>query len=304
MIILCGKGQFILKSIKYLLFILFIAFNISILTIIYISNNCIQNTTVNIQNKKIPEEFNGYTIVQISDLHNTEFGKNQSKLIKKIKKENPNAIVITGDLIDKRSQNMENDIDKTVEFTKKINYLAPTYYVIGNHEAQIPKYQRNQLIEKLINSGVVVLANKSVKLTYGKSQINLIGINDVDLYYNKTEDCTNEKDMEILENILSKIKIDEKEFNILISHRPQFLDLYSKYKYDLVFTGHAHGGQIRLPFIGGLIAPEQGAFPKYTDGVHIKENTSMIISRGIGKSKFPFRFLNRPELIVCKLYSK
>lgn len=293
-----------MKLIKYLLFILFIAFNISILTIIHISNNCIQNTTINIQNKKIPEEFNGYTIVQISDLHNTEFGKNQSKLIKKIKKENPNAIVITGDLIDKRSQNMENDINKITEFTKQINSIAPTYYVIGNHEAQIPKYQRNKLLEKLSYSGVIVLANKSIKLTYGKSQINLIGINDVDIYYKKTEDCTNEKDMEILENILSKIKIDEKEFNILISHRPQFLDLYSKYKYDLVFTGHAHGGQIRLPFIGGLIAPEQGVFPKYTDGVHTKENTSMIISRGIGKSKFPFRFLNRPELIVCKLHNK
>lgn len=261
----------------------------------HFENKCIQVTVNEIFNSKIPKEFNGFTIVQVSDLHNTNFGHNQSELIDKVKSQNPDVIVVTGDLIYKRSQDVKNSLS----FINQAVDIAPVYFVTGNHEAQIDEYDLDELYKNLINAGVFILDNQSVKLSCNNSHINLFGINDADMYYDGYH-----YDDEIINNLLSDIKVDNTEFNILLAHKPEFIDIYAKYKYDLVFSGHAHGGQIRLPFLGGIWAPDQGFFPKYTQGQYVFEDTTMIVSRGLGKSIIPTRIFNRPEIVVCKLNNK
>ena len=108
-------------------------------------------------------------------------------------------------------------------------------------------------------------------------------------------------DSEIIKTELSNLKYDKNQFSILLSHRPEVFNVYVDNKIDLVLTGHAHGGQIRIPFIGGLIAPNQGIFPKYTSGVFEEDATTMIVSRGIGNSILPYRINNRPELVIVTL---
>lgn len=253
-----------------------------IVLLIHLGNNVIDTTVLEISSKKLPHSFDGYTIVHISDLHNKNFGHNQNRLINKIKKQSPNIIVITGDLVYKRS----DDISNSVEFINEVVKIAPVYFVTGNHENSFKNF--DYIKEVLNNSGVVILQNESIKLYFQDDFITLHGIND----------CKKRK---VVSNTLSKMNICKNNYNILLSHRPELIDIYSSYEYDLVFSGHAHGGQIRIPFIGALFSPEQGLFPKYTSGKHQLKNTTEVISRGLGKSIIPIRIFNNPEIVVCKL---
>lgn len=279
---------------RIVFFLIFILVYFIVFIFWYFENRCIKVSEIEISNNKISSEFDGYTIVQVSDLHNTSFGCNQSDLINKIKNQNPDIIVITGDLIHKRS----DGVKYCLNFINQAVYIAPVYFVTGNHEERIDQYDPSGLYKMLINAGVIILNNKGVILNSRSSHINLFGINDPGIYYDDYRG-----DREIVNNILSNIKVNRSEFNILLSHRPEFIDIYSRYGYDLVFSGHAHGGQIRIPFLGGIWAPGQGFFPKYTQGKYAFENTTMVVSRGLGKSIVPTRIFNRPEIIVCKLKS-
>lgn len=294
------------NSIVILIFIVWVFW-----ALIYIGNHHICSTVFEIKSPKIPEEFSGYTIVQISDLHNTKFGKNQARLIKRIEQNKPNIIVITGDLIYKRSKDMEKEITDVTEFINNIVKISPVYFVTGNHDIQVGEKYLNKIRENLAKAGVTLLEENSVKVNFKGKYINLAGINDLEMYFDDYVDeyIKSGKGPEglvetIVDDCLAKIKLDDSEFNVLLTHQPQFIEIYAKYKYDLVFAGHAHGGQIRLPFIGPIMSPGQGLFPKYTSGLHTFENAKMIVSRGLGKSKIPFRFLNDPELVVCKLYNE
>lgn len=262
-----------------------------ILYLIY-ENNTLQLTNYEIINSKIPNEFNDYKIAQISDFHNTNSSKLTTELVNKLIKIKPNIIVITGDFIDSRKTN----IDISINFINKIKNICPIYYVNGNHESRISNY--NELKTKLHKNNVFILENNIISLKKDNSKINLIGINDPSM----KKYSNNEKDR--IKASLNAINIDNSNYNILLSHRPEFFDIYSDYNIDLIFSGHAHGGQIRIPFVGGLIAPNQGIFPKYTNGINEKNNSKMIVSRGIGNSIFPFRINNLPELIIVTLKNK
>ena len=225
--------------------------------VLYIGNHHICSTTFEVKSPKIPEEFNGYTIVQVSDLHNTKFGKNQARLIKRIEQNKPNVIVITGDLIYKRSKDMKKEISEVTDFVNDIVKIAPVYFVTGNHENQVGKENLKKIRESLANSGVTLLDETSTKLNFKGKHINLAGINDLEMYFDDYVDeyiknsgkkiITIEEVIMIEENIikrcLDKIKLDDSEFNVLLTHQPQYIEIYAKYKYDLVFSGHAHGGQ-------------------------------------------------------------
>ncbi len=266
---------------------LWIVFLILMIAFIYFENNVIQMSFFEVPSKKLPCSFDDYIIVHISDLHNKRFGKNQSRLLKKIKNQSPDLIVITGDIIDKRNFNTNN----VTSFIKAAIKLAPIYFVTGNHEASI-KENYKILHEKLLLFGVKILTDESVELASNKEFIYICGINDP---------CFTSEKKEVIENNLSEIKIDTEKFNILLSHRPEMIRVYASYEYDLIFAGHAHGGQFRIPFVGGLFAPNQGFFPKYTSGKHVLNQTVEIISRGLGSSIIPIRIFNRPEIVVCKL---
>lgn len=282
--------RFKAKQRKVLLFIVIIS--IGLFAFFKWQNNSITISEIVFKNDTIPESFKGYKILQISDLHNKEFGSKQNKILAKIEKINPDIIVITGDLIDSNNTN----IDVAMDLIDGIINIAPIYYVSGNHEAWSGSY--NDLKSKLENSGVVVLDNKKTEFFNDRNSIDIIGLADTSFIESNWLEYGGNSETK---NLLNKLTEDSTNFKILLSHRPELFDIYSNSNVNLVFSGHAHGGQFRLPFIGGLIAPDQGFFPKLTEGIHTSNNTSMIISRGLGNSIVPVRIFNRPELIVVTL---
>lgn len=244
-----------------------------------------------ISSDRLPEAFDGYRIAHVSDLHNTEIGKDNEKLLAMLREADPDIIAITGDIIDSRN----TDIDIALQFTKTAMEIAPCYYVTGNHEARISKY--DELKQGLTEQGVIILEDKCIGLDKSEETISLLGVNDpsfqTDYLFGDSET--------VMQSKLQDIINEEDTYTILLSHRPELFEVYTESKVDLVLSGHAHGGQFRLPFVGGLVAPNQGLFPKYDAGLYTEENTNMIVSKGIGNSILPFRFNNRPEVILIEL---
>lgn len=270
---------------------LFLVFNL----FLTYENKTIVTTEIEISNEKIPESFSGYRIVHISDLHNTEFGTDNKKLIKKIEDANPDIIVMTGDIIDIYRPRIKVALHLAEELVK----IAPVYFVSGNHDVKADG--REFLFAGYKELGVNILRNRTVTLEKDGESISLSGIDDPKFL----DDFMSGTDEENTGNILQTLVQNQDEiFKILLAHRPEMMDVYSSPGIDLVFTGHAHGGQINLPFKGGLIAPGQGWFPEYYEGIYTKGNTQMIVNRGLGNSAFPFRINNKPEIIIAELKSE
>ena len=266
---------------------------ILILLIIWIAygNTDLEIHKYNVKSEDIPSEFDNFRIVQISDLHNAEFGENNEKLLLMLKQADADIIAITGDMIDSRN----TGVDVAISFAQKAVNIAPVYYVNGNHESRVSgEYEK--LKQGLTDAGVTILENSSADITIGDEAITLIGINDPTFRMDIVDDTMEQNIAHQLVNVIP----DNDNYKVLLAHRPEYFDVYAG-NVDLVLSGHAHGGQFRIPFIGGLVAPGQGFFPEYYEGSHIKENTEMIVSRGIGNSIIPFRINNKPEIIVAEL---
>lgn len=241
-------------------------------------NTALTVTEYTIRDEEIPDRFDGFTIAQVSDLHNAEFGKDNEKLLALLEEAQPDIIAITGDLVDSR----KTDLEVAVAFAREAVKIAPTYYVTGNHEARIAQY--TLLKAALTELGVVVLENESLLLQREQDTVTLTGLVDPDFGIPWPE-------------------LSCEAYQIVLSHRPERFDLYAQQELDLVLSGHAHGGQFRLPFVGGLFAPHQGFFPEYDAGLFTEGDTTMVVSRGLGNSLFPLRFNNRPELVIVTLES-
>ena len=254
-------------------------------------NTALEVNEYEIVSDRIPQGFDGFRIAQVSDLHNAEFGENNSKLIELLSQTDPDIIVLTGDLIDSR----QTDIDIALTFAREALKIAPVYYVSGNHEARVRKYE--DLKMGLAEEGVIVLENQIVEITREEESITLMGIEDPSF----REDYLFGDAESVARQAIEDIQNESDGYKILLSHRPELFDLYVETEMDLVFSGHAHGGQFRLPFIGGLVAPNQGFFPEYDAGLFSEGITNMIVSRGVGNSIIPVRFNNRPEIIVVEL---
>ncbi len=240
-------------------------------------------------------ELSGFTIVQISDLHNEEFGEHQQKLIGKVEACSPDMIAITGDFIDCRHPN----VGVAMDFIERAVEIAPVYYVPGNHERWAYK-EYQELCKRMDDAGVHLMTDMQETIFYYNAEIVCMGIKDPD-FYNLSE---SEVKKEMTRNSIQQFDYTEDEFTLLLSHRPELFSVYEEEKMDLILTGHAHGGQFRLPWIGGLAAPNQGLFPKYDAGMFIEGDTHMIVSRGIGNSIIPIRFNNPPEIVVLKFTTK
>lgn len=281
------------KRIKVIFILLLIIIFLSIFFIY--QNNAIVITEHNYANKKLPKGFDGYKILHISDLHNKNY---HGKLSGKIKEVKPDIIVITGDLIDRRNTR----IDIAKEFVEEIAKIAPIYYVSGNHEQLSGEYDK--LKEELEKLDVKIVDNSYIELNRDSDSIGLMGIADPKINQSEGDYLFNDSTEYVKSSITDLYENIDTDFNILLSHRPEQFTVYKEMNVDLVFSGHAHGGQIRLPFIGGVIAPNQGLFPKYTEGIYKDGQTSMVVSRGLGNSLFPFRIFNRPELVIITLKSE
>ena len=254
-------------------------------------NLSIATTYFTISNNRVPDEFDGFKIAHLSDIHDKDIRR---ALQQSLENESLDIIVITGDLIDSKNP----DIEQAVDLVKYLQTIAPVYFVTGNHEAWSGVY--NRLEKKLIETGVHVLANERILIKQGNESILLMGVQDPSF---DIESNLLSEESALIEGTLQTLTEDSAAYSILLSHRPELFDVYVRHQIDLVFSGHAHGGQFRLPFIGGLIAPDQGLFPTYTSGIYEEEKTQMVVSRGLGNSIIPIRFNNRAEIVLIELQS-
>lgn len=274
-----------LNKIKYVLILIFIF----LLVYIIVGNTKITPRTIIVEDKNIPNGFSGYKIAHISDLHNKNW---KEKLINPLKNQNPDVIFITGDLIDSRTP----DFDVAYNFVKEAVKIAPTYYVSGNHELRFSNF--NEILENLRDLGVNVLDNERTTMENNNDEILLLGLPDVTGIKKINPE---ESDSSRINRLLKPLASDSDNYKILLSHRPEQFSVYQENNINLTFSGHAHGGQIVLPFIGPIIAPHQGLFPKLTDGLYEENDSKLIVSRGLGNSLFPIRFNDDFDLIFVEL---
>ncbi len=273
---------------KYLLYSLCALLALSVLFggwVIW-ANTALGRTDYTVVSTRLPAEFDGYVIAQIADLHCAEYDEGNQKLLSMLKDAQPDIIVFTGDTFDERHP----DKAPTLEFMRACVEIAPCYFVTGNHECAMVRSEYYELEAKIREIGVSVLHDKAVTLERGSASITLLGVDDENFLDDPIH--TPEKLRELA---------GTDGFTVLLSHRPEYFGRYAESQIDLTLSGHAHGGQFRLPLIGGLYAPGQGALPEYDSGVYTYENANMVVSRGIGQSSFPLRFNNRPELVIVTL---
>ena len=279
------------KKRKFIILAVVAAFLLALIAWIVWGNTALELNTYTISSSKLPQSFDGYRIAHVSDLHNAEMGKNNEKLLTMLRDAAPDMIAMTGDLIDSRN----TDIEVALQFVREAVKIAPCYYVTGNHEARISEY--DELKEAMKAAGVTVLEDAQTEISLTGEFITLIGVNDpsyqTDYLFGDAKTVMNTK--------LEELHTEQDRFTILLSHRPELFETYVDHDLDLVLSGHAHGGQFCLPFVGGLVAPNQGFFPEYDAGLYSMNHTNMIVSRGIGNSILPFRFNNRPEVIIIEL---
>ncbi len=228
-----------------------------------------------------PRQFDGFRIAQVSDLHNAEFGEENGTLISLIREAEPDIIAVTGDLVDSN----RTDIGTALSFIRAVVKLAPVYFVSGNHEAMISDGEFESLLSGLADAGVTVLDGASEDIIIGGGQIRLVGVRDPAFGPLALPDGLK----------------DDSIYTVVLAHRPEFFAEYAAAGADIILSGHTHGGQLRLPFVGGVIAPGQGWFPKYDAGLFEENGARMIVSRGLGNSIIPVRINDRPELVIVEL---
>ncbi|ELC8416360.1 TPA: phosphoesterase [Clostridium perfringens] len=259
----------------------------------YYENNGISTTNYEVD-CGIGKDIN---VVHLSDLHGKEFGKNNEKLKRLILKEKPDLVVATGDMIDSSLKNMEGVIDFLSDLSKSVKVV----YISGNNEQRCKKAE--YIFESLKSKGVIVLRNEIITLSLSGVKVNILGMfekpkGDLHSSLKKINGSYAYEDSHKLFKRLESLE----GLKIVLSHYPELFEAeYSKYDFHIMFSGHAHGGQFRIPIVKrGLIAPGQGFFPKYTEGIHGNKN-KLIISRGLGNSTKITRLFNRPEIVNVKI---
>lgn len=248
----------------------------------------IQVTVTQVPVHGLPEGFEGLRIVQLSDLHGHEYGSGSQDLLELVAGQEPDLIAVTGDLIDQDSQ-----LAMVPALARGLSAIAPTYYVTGNHEWASTDVR--QLKGVLKECGVTVLSNQYVTLERNGDRLVLAGVDDPNGY----------ADQKTPEELYSEIRQGVGETcTILLAHRNDRFDQYAEAGYDLVISGHAHGGIIRLPFTDGLLGTNRRFFPTWTAGVYTLGDSTLFVSRGLGNNTVPipgFRLFNRPDLAVLEL---
>jgi hypothetical protein len=260
--------------------------------IYYDSNTRLVITEYELGFATLPEAFDGYRIVVLADIHGVEHGENNVRLIEAVKTAQPDIIVIAGDLIDRfqAGKPVERQLEIAEVLVSELTLVAPVFYITGNHEWDSGMIR--PLLAMLDGRGVQILRNRYVRLELGGESIILAGVDDP----NGPADMI--KPDEFIEGIYDR---EGEGFVVVLSHRNYNLRMYSDLGVDLVLSGHAHGGMVRLPFTDGLIGPQYDLFPTYTSGVYSRDETDMVVSRGLGNHFGWTRFLNNPEVVVVEL---
>jgi len=278
-----------------------------------VSCRTIRTVDYSVKEKQVRSEIR---IVQISDFHSNEFGQNEEELINKVKAAKPDIIFITGDLFDERMPGSEG-IDNVKQLLAGIQNICPSFFVTGNHDfSDMHIAEKYAIIEQY---GIKVMHDEAVTLYIKQGTVVIAGIEDpyLDLGEKARLKGPDEPEKyrlrlaalaEKTDHVVQKCKSDPAEhvlFTMLLAHRPEYIDDYLKYDFDLIFSGHTHGGQWRFPFINGIYAPRQGVFPKYAGGIYFFKNktgTVMVVNRGLSYQQPPVpRILNSPELVLVEV---
>ena len=245
----------------------------------------IQVTVTQVGVHGLPDGFEGLRIVQISDLHGHEYGQDSEALLALVAQQAPEFIVVTGDLIDQ-----ESHLAMVPALARGLAAIAPTYYVTGNHEWAVGGVPRLKGI--LTECGVTVLSNQYVTLERNGDSLVLAGVDDPNGY----------ADQKTPEELYGEIQREAGDLcTILLAHRNDRFDQYAAAGYDLVISGHAHGGIVRLPGTDGLFSHDLDLFPSYTAGLYEENGSVLFVTRGLGNSGPSFRVFNRPEIAVLTL---
>ena len=252
-------------------------------------------TTVTVSVEGLPQAFDGFRILQVSDLHDAELGQDHERTMDLIREADPDIILITGDFVDSH----RTDVALSLSFAEQAVQIAPCYYVTGNHEGRISAETYAALEEGLLSLGVTVLHGEAITLERGGASITLAGVDSPAF----GQDAASGE-----ETVMPLSELCGEGFSILLAHHPEYAADYAAAGADLIFSGHVHGGQFRLPFVGGLYGPGQGLFPAYDAGLYTIPtdggNALLYVSRGLGNSRIPVRFANRPEVILAVLESQ
>lgn len=240
-----------------------------------------------VNSKKLPESFDGFKIVQLSDLHGAEFGEDGMELVEKVKELEPDIIALTGDFVTD-----EGDLAAVEKLAARLVKLCPVYFVSGNHEfgSGLAIKVRN-ILER---AGVKYLSNEYLTISRGEDEILLGGVEDPLAY----------ADMLSPDELAQKMNDAAPDaFKILLGHRNYWMTEYPELPVDLIFCGHAHGGLIRIPGVGGLIGTDRRLFPDFDAGEYNNGRYTLIVSRGLGNSVPIPRVFNRPEIVCVELSS-
>ena len=226
---------------------------------------------------RLPQAFHGFTICHLSDLHLSEFGKDQSELVALIRKARPDLIAMTGDMVCRH----EDDERPFMALCDRLPSIAPTYFVTGNHDV-VPRHEG--VGERAAERGVQFLDNRHVAVERGGERLYLAGAGEWTRHG--------------LEGVtMAMADIPEQAFTVLMAHHPAYIDLYAGAGAGLVLAGHTHGGQVRVPFLGSLAGPDQGFLPSYSAGLYAVGSAALYISRGMGESFLPLR-VNCPREVA------
>lgn len=263
-------------------------------------NHMLTVSEYSVASNKIPREFDGYRILQLSDLHSASYGKNNGRLLRKIEAAHPDIIVMTGDMITRT----DTDHEVFLPLVKTLVKKYPVYYVIGNHEQDMNRSELKIYLHRVEQLGVCVLCNEKTELRKGASRILLYGMWYPLRYYKESKEFTGRGRFGHRDMRRTMGLCDSSNYGILLTHDPLSFDVYAEWGADLTLCGHIHGGMIRLPFLGGLLSPERRFFPKYSGGVYEIQDHKMIVSRGLGSGVFGARINNVPELVAITLRSQ
>lgn len=293
------ENSLLMARILYIIMWIVFIFLITILISTICSYFVIEVTKYTITSEKIPPSFDGYKILQLSDLHDISYGKNNSKLIKKIEEVTPDIIVMTGDMVNSDTKSF----DKFYSFAKEISKNYKCYYIMGNHEMRLPNKSQSEINRKLTSLGINILSNRKTTISNEYDSITLYGLHQPISTYKNALKNNKEADFSLKDMQRTLSLTNDNTFNILLSHSPFDFDIFAEWGADLVLSGHVHGGLIRLPFLGGLLSPERTFFPKYDSGEYSIGDSTMIVSRGLGNGTINLRVFNNPEICVIELKS-
>lgn len=259
------------------------------------SNFGIKTVRYNVGDKMIPSGFEGYRIVQLSDLHSVSFGKENTRLLRAVRAEKPDIIVMTGDMVSR----YDESFDVTLALCRTLAAEYPVYYIRGNHEQGLEPAQWEAYRTEIIDCGVQILDNETTRLTAENGDsINLTGLWYKLDYYHQYAGYYRPLTEETVRVILGEA---QQGYNILLAHNPNYFPVYAAWGANLTFCGHIHGGMIRLPVLGGILSPETILFPKYDGGSYQIDDKTMVLSRGLGRGRMGIRLFNPPELVTVTL---